>query len=170
MLCYPKNVIWSGSFASEERSAEYFKKIPSGQFTKISIFTYKSRVKCRVPPINLNTDSMKTGKVHNVWSSLESTVLDMCKRIVKCRLLTGTYLFQSNRHKFSQSVVSADRCCGMEDEDLAHMLLYCLLLANQRGQSYSKIKSMVISQIGEYQWKRIFDTPEKIIKLILDCV
>ena len=57
----------------------------------------------------------------------------------------------------------------MEVEDLAHMLLYCPLLANQRGQSYSKIKSMVISQIGENQWKSIFDTPEKIIKLILDC-
>ena len=55
----------------------------------------------------------------------------------------------------------------MEDKDLAHMLLQCPLLANQRGQSYSNIKSMVILQIGEYQWKSIFDTPEKIIKLIL---
>ena len=120
--------------------------------------------------INMNIDSMKIGKVHNVWSSLESTVLDVLKGIVKCRLLTGTYLFQSNTHKCNQSVVRAIcRCCGMEDEVLAHMLLYCPLLANQRGQSHSKIKSMLISQIGEYQWKSIFDTPEKVIKMILDC-
>ena len=87
-------------------------------------------------------------------------MLDVRKGIVKCRLLTGTYLLQSNRHKFCQSVVSATcRCCCIEDEDLAHMLLYCSLHANQRGQSFSKIKSMVILQIGENQLKSIFDTP-----------
>ena len=37
--------------------------------------------------INMNIDSMKIGKVHNVWSSLESTVLDVLKGMVKCRLL-----------------------------------------------------------------------------------
>ena len=31
-------------------------------------------------------DSMKIGKVHNVWSPLETTVLDARKGIVKCRL------------------------------------------------------------------------------------
>ena len=61
-----------------------------------------------------------------VWDSRESTVLDVSKGIIKCKLLTGRYLLQSNRHKFSQSVVSAKyRCCGIEDEDIAHMLLYC---------------------------------------------
>ena len=103
---------------------------------------------------------MKIGNFHNVWASLVSTVLDVRKEIVKCRLLTGTYLLQSNRHKFSQSVVSATcRYCCIEDENLAHMLLYCPLHANQRGQSYSKIKSMVILQIGGNQLKSIFDTP-----------
>ena len=102
--------------------------------------------------VNLNTDSMKIGKVHNVWPALESTLLDVRRRIIKCRLLTGTHLLQANIHKFSMSVVSAKcRCCGLEDEDIPHMLLYCPSLANQRGQSYSKIKSMIISQIGENQ-------------------
>ena len=97
-------------------------------------------------------------------------MLDVCRGIFKCRLLTGTYLLQANSYKFSKSAVSAKcRCCGLEDEDLAHKLLYCLSLANQRIQSYSKIKSMIISQIGENQWKSLFNKPEKIIKLILDC-
>ena len=120
--------------------------------------------------VNLNTDLMKIEKVHNVWSALESTVLDVHTGIVKCRLLTGINLLQANSYKFSKSVVSTKcRCCGLEDEDLAHTLLYCLSLANQRGQSYSKTKSMIISQIGENQWKSLFNNPEKIIKLILDC-
>ena len=92
--------------------------------------------------INLNIDSIKIDKVHNVWPSLESTVLDVRKGIVKCKLLTGTYLHQSNRHKLSQPVVSATcRCCDMEDEDLAHMSVTCksdrtILFKDQRNGNF----------------------------------
>ena len=114
----------------------------------------QSEAKQKSTLINLNIESLKIGKVHKVWGSLESSVWDVRKGIIKCRLLTGTYLLQKNRHKFSQSVVSAKcKCCGMEDEDIAHMLLYCPSYSDQRRQSYSKIKSLVISEIGESQWK-----------------
>ena len=96
-------------------------------------------------------------------------MLDIRKGIIKCKHLTGTYLLQKNRHKFSQSVISAKcRCCGMEDEDIAHMLLYCPSYSDQRRQSYSKIKSMDILEMGESQWKNIFNNPNSVIKLILD--
>ena len=73
--------------------------------------------------VNLNTESMKIGKVHNVWSALEATGLDVRREIVKCRLLTGTYLLQANSCQFSKSVVSPKcRCCALEDKDLAHTL------------------------------------------------
>ena len=112
----------------------------------------QSEAKQKSTHINLNIESLKIGKVHKVWGSLESTVLDVRKGIIKCKLLTGTHLLQANRHKFSQSVVSAKcRCSGIEDEDIAHMLLYCPSYLDQRRQLYSKIKSIVISEIGESQ-------------------
>ena len=129
----------------------------------------QSEAKQKSTLINLNIESLKIGKVHKVWDSLESSVWDVRKGIIKCRLLTGTYLLQKNRHKFSQSVVSAKcRCFGMEDEDIAHMLLYCPSYPDQRRQSYSKIKSLVISEIGESQWKNIFNNQNSVLKLILD--
>ena len=83
---------------------------------------------------------------------------DVRKGIIKCRLLTGTNLLQKNRQKFSQSVVSAKCICrGIEDEDIPQMLLYCPSYSDQRRQSYSKIKSLVISEIGKSQWKNIFN-------------
>ena len=39
---------------------------------------------------NLNIDALGIGKVHNMWSSLHSTISELRKDIVKCRLLTGT--------------------------------------------------------------------------------
>ena len=52
-------------------------------------------------------ETAKVSQTHIVWSSLESSVTDVRKGIVKCRMLTGTYLLQTNKQKFSRSTVSA---------------------------------------------------------------
>ena len=112
---------------------------------------------------------MRIGNVHPVWSSLESTVSDVRKGIVKYRLLTGTYLLQSKKCKFSGSVVSATcRCCGFENEDLPHMLLDCSSLANQRKVLFEEVKLTVVSYIGENKWRTYFNNSETVIKLLLD--
>ena len=118
---------------------------------------------------NLNVAALCIGKVHNVWSSLESTVSDVRKGIIKCRQLTGTYLFQLNKSKFSRSESSATcRCCGCNTEDITHMLLYCSSLFNQKKQLYLNLKASVISYIGENQWKSQFSNAQNIVKLLLD--
>ena len=127
----------------------------------------QSEAKQKSTLINLNIESLKIGRVYKIWDSLKLTVLKVRKEMIKCRLLTGTYLLPKN--KFSQTVVSSRGkciCCGMGYEDLAHMLLYCPSYSDQ--QLYSKIKSMVISEIGESQWKNIFNNPNSVIKRILD--
>ena len=40
----------------------------------------------------MDIDSTKISLSHNVWSSLESTVADVRKGIVKIRMITGTYI------------------------------------------------------------------------------
>ena len=43
----------------------------------------------------LNTELLKIGQTHSLWSSLDSTVSDVRKCITKCRIITGTYMLQT---------------------------------------------------------------------------
>ena len=117
----------------------------------------------------LNIDSLKIGSTHQVWSTLESTVSEVRMGITKCRMLTGTYLLQSNKHKFSKSNECATcKCCGLGDEDVIHMLLECPALYVQRKQYFSNVKSMVSDCIGLGQWEETFNNKTKLVQLILD--
>ena len=95
----------------------------------------------------LDIDSVKLGQTHPVWDSLESVVSDVRKGIIKCRVLTGTYLLQSISHKFSRATVSATcKCCGLDDEDLAHMLFECpLFIIHQRKSLYSGLNPRLLT-------------------------
>ena len=74
----------------------------------------------------MNVDSVGIGRTHSVWSSLESTVSDVRKGITKSRMITGTYMLQSNVYKFSNATESSIcKCCATDSEDIVHMLLDC---------------------------------------------
>ena len=119
--------------------------------------------------VYVSKDILKIGQTHPVWTS-ESTVSNIRKGITKCRMLTGTYLLQSSQCKFSKSSISAMcKCCGLNDEDLPHMLLECPALLNQRKLFYPRIKDLVIDTIVIAQWKDTFRSRERLVQLILDC-
>ena len=110
------------------------------------------------------------GHTHSAWSSLESTVANVRKGIVKTRMLTGTCMLQSSKHKFSKSSESATwKCCGLCDEDITRMLLDCPALHNRRKLLYPKVKMLAISYIGIKQWRTLFHTKQNIVKLLIDC-
>lgn len=118
----------------------------------------------------MNFKTAKVSQTHIVWSSLESSVTDVRKGIVKWRMLTGTYLLQTSKHTFSRSTVSATcNCCGLGDEDITHMLLECSALHAQRKRFFPKVRSTVCNYIGTNKWKSIFSTKLNLVKLILDC-
>ena len=119
---------------------------------------------------HLDIDSMKIGETHPVWNSLDSVVSDVRKGTIKCRMLTGTYILQSTSHKFSRATVSATcKCCGLYEEDLAHMLLECPAFIHQRKPLYSEIKTLVINCIGAQKWRELFNSRDNQVKLLLDC-
>ena len=110
----------------------------------------------------VNIYSLKIGHTHAVWSSLESTLSDVRKGITKSRMLSGTYLLQANRCKFSKSAENSTcKCCGVETEDIVHMLLDCPAMFIQRKQYFTNLKSLIINCIGIKQWQSNFDTKEK---------
>jgi hypothetical protein len=78
---------------------------------------------------NVNTKDLKVGSTHLVWTSLPSNVADIRKDIAKCRMLTGTYLVQKDKHRFSNGRVDPIcPLCGVGDEDIEHMLTMCSAL------------------------------------------
>ena len=102
-------------------------------------------------------------------SILENKQFIVRMGITKCRMLTGTYLLQSNKHKFSKSNERATcKCCGLGDKDVIHMLLECPALYVQRKQYFSNVKSMVSDCIGLGQWEETFNNKTNLVQLILD--
>ena len=118
----------------------------------------------------LNTEPLKIGQTHSLWSSLESRVSDVRKGITRCRMITGTYMLQSIKSRFSKSSIkSTCNCCGLDEEDLPHMILECPALIDQRKVFYPELKSMAIDIAGIRQWNEIFTNRNQLVQLILDC-
>ena len=107
---------------------------------------------------------------HNIYRTVQPTVLDVRKCHIKSRMLTRTYTLQADRHKFSRYEIEPTcPLCGQEPEDLPHMLTTCLLLNDARKETFLPIKIMVINKIGARKWKEIFTDRNKLTLLILDC-
>ncbi len=86
---------------------------------------------------------------NHLWQSLDNTVGDVRKGITKARLVTGTYLLQVNKHKFSPYTVDpVCPMCRLEPEDAAHMLLRCPSLHTIRQEVYTPVLHKVESSLG----------------------
>ncbi|CAC5357508.1 unnamed protein product [Mytilus coruscus] len=94
---------------------------------------FLEEIESKTTLVHLDRTLLKIGSVHLVLTSLSSTISDVKKGAVKTRLLTGTYLFESNKHKFSGGKESSlCRLCGTSNEDITHFLLLCPALHQQR--------------------------------------
>ena len=84
----------------------------------------------------LNVESCDVGKVHPCWSTVDNTVMDVKRAVIKARILTGTYYLQADRDKFRRTG-TASQCplCSAASEDRLHFLIACVSL-NQVRQSY----------------------------------
>ena len=106
---------------------------------------------------NVNTKDLKVGSTHLVWTSLPSNVADLRKGRAKCRMLTGTYLVQKDKHRFSNGRVDPIcPLCGVGDEDIEHMLTRCSALHCIRKDQFTRFKELVISYIGTDAWSQTF--------------
>ncbi|CAC5365155.1 unnamed protein product [Mytilus coruscus] len=130
---------------------------------------FLKEIESKTTLVHLHRALLKIVSVHPVWTSLSSTISDVKKGAIKIRLLTGTYLFESNKHKFSGGKESSlCRCCGTSNEDITHFLLLCPALHQQRQETFSNLKALVISIIGTSGWTATFKNQSDIVKLIID--
>ena len=101
-------------------------------------------------------DSFHIGSTHPVWVTVNSNRVDVMRAIVKVRILTGTYLLQVHRKKFSMDGVT-DACCPLcylEDEDIVHMLIRCPALNEVRITCINELKKCIQTWLGTGEWTR----------------
>ena len=88
----------------------------------------------------------------------------------KAKLMTGTYLLQSNHAKFTPySVDPTCPLCGEDTDDMIHYLLKCQSLSEPRDQFMEKISSILTEYQGTKEQKEIFKDFDLLASLILDC-
>ena len=88
----------------------------------------------------INTDSLKVGKCHHVWSTVGNSIHDSRKVQLKCRLLTGTYIQQGNRAVFNQYRVDPTcRLCLADPETRQHFVSECTFLSSERSVYIEKL-------------------------------
>ncbi|CAC5400739.1 unnamed protein product [Mytilus coruscus] len=115
--------------------------------------------------------SLKIETIHNLWSSIESNIKDVRRGGIKARLITGTYVLQSNRSKLNQHEDSAVcPLCQYEDEDIVHFILKCNALFRYRKSYIEELKSIInsISNPNTCSLKKLASDSCPLTQLILD--
>ena len=117
---------------------------------------------------HLNVSKIQIGKSHQVWSSLPTNPREVEKASIKTRLLTNTYVLQSNRSKFNQYSIN-DTCllCKSSPETRCHFLLECVKLDQPRKYYAEKLKEFLLNTY-EDKANKILLNPNKTLQLILD--
>lgn len=116
-----------------------------------------------------NVTSLRIGHTHPVWDTVNPNTNDVKMGITKARLLTGTYLLQSNKAKFNKYDVNGTcPLCRLEIEDREHMITRCPALISSRNRLMQEIRQIVVDKFGQDIWNQI-STRHNITKLIIDC-
>lgn len=72
----------------------------------------------------INTAGLAIGKPHPTWSALKRTPCNTRKEVTKVGMLTGAYMLQTAKCKFSAGEESPIcKCCGIDPKDIDHVLL-----------------------------------------------
>ena len=111
----------------------------------------------------------KYGKPHQVWLSVNNNAKDVQRAHVKYKLLTGTYLVNQKKAKFSgKPTDSICTLCNSEDETIVHFLLKCSALSQPRSVIMDLVNYLkTVLPINEV--KKILSDDSLLTQLIIDC-
>ena len=119
---------------------------------------------------NLSVNNLRVGTTHLIWRTVESSVTDVRKAVVKARILTGTYILQKNRQTFSSGTVDAVcRHCYLEDEDLLHLSSRCTPFYNISSNTIGYLRDIIVTHSNINTWNQYFGDLTFIIKTLV-CV
>ena len=92
-------------------------------------------------------ESCNVGKVHPCWSTVNNTVIDVRRAVVKARILMGIYHLQVDRDKFHKTGTTS-KCplCSAAPEDKLHLLTACMSLNHVRQPDIAEIEKRLLQQ------------------------
>ena len=114
-------------------------------------------------------DNLEIGKTAHVWKLKNQPRIEIRKSIVKSRMMTGTYILQSDKHKFTHfSTEATCQLCHTESEDIVHMITTCPVLSTIREKYFIDIKKVILDSCGPAKWNTYCNNKMEITRLILD--
>ncbi|CAC5396048.1 unnamed protein product [Mytilus coruscus] len=115
----------------------------------------------------LSIQENPTENPHNIWKCVRNNQNDIRKADVKSRLITGTYMLQTTKGKFSKNQRSGIcELCTKVEEDIKHFLLECQSLESVREKQRNKLLSLTVlnRRGGKANYKQ-----EYVLQIIMDC-
>ncbi|KAH3754054.1 hypothetical protein DPMN_188712 [Dreissena polymorpha] len=104
---------------------------------------------------------------HNLWKSTCPKQHEVQRAEIKARLITGTFILQTNAMKFNKSEVSATcKLCGSDDETREHLLGSCSALSQIREENLTRL-NVILS--NDNIFTTITQDSGMLIQIILDC-
>lgn len=101
---------------------------------------WKKEAKSKSSLKYVNSDCLKVGQSHPVWSTVRCNVIDNKRAQLKCKLLTGTYILQGNRAVFNQHAVDPTcKLCNSAPETRQHLIAECQVYATERYELTGKL-------------------------------
>ncbi|MES9879262.1 MAG: reverse transcriptase domain-containing protein [Sedimenticola sp.] len=160
----PLNEISKGNYSKETWKSTTKAAVESYWTNELSNVAHeKSTLK------NCNVKSLEVGKSHLVWKAVNSNTTDVKRGIIKARMLTGTYLLQTNKAKFNKYEVDATcPLCRLEPEDISHMLTRCPALHQSRVNAITDLRQYITEHHGPVGWSAV-SSRSALTSLIIDC-
>ena len=104
---------------------------------------------------------------HNLWKSTRPRQHEVQRAEIKARLITGTFILQSNAMKYNKSEVSATcKLCGVDDETREHLLGRCSALSQLREENFTRLRAILSD---DNKFTTITQDFDMLIQMILDC-
>ncbi|KAH3741334.1 hypothetical protein DPMN_048058 [Dreissena polymorpha] len=104
---------------------------------------------------------------HNLWKAIRPKQHEVQRTEIKARLITGTFILQSNAKTYNKSEVSATcKLCGVDDETREHLLGSCSALSQLREENFTRLKAILSD---DNKFTTITQDFHMQIQIILDC-
>ena len=116
----------------------------------------------------LSVQANPTVSPHNILKAVRNSQFEVKKAEIKLKMVTGTYMLQSTKARFSKNKLSAKcQICQNSDEDIKHFLLSCKGLEDTRQPLMSDLLFKLADLLGG-GIDKIKDS-DMLIQIILDC-
>ena len=146
-----------------------WKKLLNSSIATFVENSWKTEVATKPSLKYVNSESLKVGQSHPIWSTVRLNTLDNKRAQLKCKILTGTYILQGNRAVFNQYAVDPTcKLCLKSPETRQHFIAECPVFEYERQEFLGKVKTNTDLLNSKNALDGNLQNPETLTQLVLD--